>query len=420
MIDHVKLKVLAGNGGNGRVSFRREKFIPKGGPDGGNGGRGGDIIVRLNQSLGTLQHLSGVKTITAPDGGNGGKRNQFGRDGEDTVIEVPAGTVIWLKEENQASQRRRRRQPLQYPLSRGDVKHSKFFLEKEGELIPSREGDVLAPAEEFQPADSSAEAKPQGIWLVEIDSEHPEIILSQGGFGGRGNDAFKGPTKTTPLEAEYGTFGEQKIVIFELRLLANIGLVGFPNAGKSTLLSVLTNAKPKIGAYPFTTLEPNLGMLNLLDSAGKPIQSIVVADIPGLVEGAHTGKGLGHAFLKHIDHCSALVYVVALPDEDMLDEALLPNDKAARLYQQYQVLQQEIRQYSSAYLTKKHIVIINKIDLYSADDLDIFRSYFGEKGESPLLVSGYTGLHVGELKKVLWEMAAEHDRSNALSEHPEL
>ncbi len=405
MIDLVPLHIQAGHGGHGRVSFRREKFIPKGGPDGGNGGRGGNIIVRVNPRLATLQHLSGLKRINANEGQNGGKKNMFGADGADVVIEVPPGTIIWLQKENYASERRRQRQPLQFFLPRKQAKFRKYYLEKEGELIPTLAPDELHEAEHFPTDPISPElGEPQGIFLMELHEGDADVILAQGGYGGRGNDAFKAPDNTTPLEAEYGTVGEEKQIVLELRLLADIGLVGFPNAGKSTLLSVLTNAKPKIANYPFTTLEPHLGIMSQQDSAGKVQHSMVIADIPGVIEGAHEGKGLGHTFLKHIEHCEALLFVVSLEDAEILDTTLIPSEQAEIIWQRFLTLRTELSTFSTAFLTKKHLLIINKMDLYSNDTIDAIKQLLNQKGEETVFISGYTGTNLETLSGMLWEI----------------
>ena len=370
MIDITKLLLKAGDGGRGRVSFRREKYVPKGGPDGGLGGDGGSIIVRGTRALSTLKHLSGLKEIAATPGAPGGKQRMTGFKGETVVIEVPIGTVIWLLEENEASRKRRRRRGgrgLAERLTRGDVTFQQYYLEKEGQRFEPAPPDEVRPIEELmdevdaiaaESDDSDVRSIPK-IKLAEITEEGQEILIVQGGFGGHGNETFKGPELTTPLQAEFGTPGEQKLVIFELKLLADVGLVGFPNAGKSTLLSRLTKARPKIANYPFTTLEPHLGVIEELD--------LVMADIPGLVEGASQGKGLGYDFLRHVENCRALLYVLSLDENVVYDEDINAQDKAEMMWLQYTVLQTELKGYAETLLSKAFIVGLSKSDIYPSE-----------------------------------------------------
>lgn len=391
MIDLVKLTLKAGDGGNGRVAFRREKYIPKGGPNGGDGGRGGSIILRVNPKLTTLQHLAHVKQFIADSGAPGGKQLMTGESGEDVIIEVPVGTVVWMEAENRASRIRREKYGVKWATPKSDARFTKFYLSKEGEGIPAREADVLEP---IDPA----------VQLEEFTPDSGEIVIAQGGFGGKGNDRFKSSINTTPLEAEYGTFGEQKVIFLELKLLADVGLVGLPNAGKSTLLSRLTNARPKIANYPFTTLEPHLGILTL--GQGNDAHDIVMADIPGLIEGAHEGKGLGFTFLRHVEHCQMLLYVLALPDEMILDDSVGGEDKAQALWQQFQTLQSELRSHSLSFLAKKHVLIVNKIDIYNKVIIDQVQKIFDQKNEGVLFISAVTGEGLDQLKKRLQQELA--------------
>jgi len=384
MIDLVSLKVVAGNGGNGRVSFRREKYVPKGGPDGGDGGHGGSIIVRVNSKIGTLQHLAGIKQILALPGGAGGKRNMYGAKADDVVIEVPPGTMIWLESENRVSHRRREKYGMEYRTPRSDIHHKQFVLEKEGQGLPERDLDEIEPLRD----DKKFE-------LVEIMADTPDLVLCQGGWGGRGNEAFKASFNTTPMQAEYGTFGEQKVITFELRLLADVGFVGLPNAGKSTLLSVLTNARPKIANYPFTTLEPHLGIIKDNDQKGE--KELILADIPGLIEGASEGKGLGLDFLRHLEHCQALVFVLALQDSEAMNPELSDAEKAEQLWQQFLSLRAELRAYSDRLYSKKYILILNKSDLYSNESLLLIKDSFNQKGQELLVISAGTKAGLKEL-----------------------
>jgi len=380
MIDLVKLTILAGDGGHGRVSYRREKYVLKGGPDGGFGGDGGSVIVRATKKINTLKHFSGKKEIVAKAGEIGGRRKKSGEKAADVILEVPVGTVIWLEAENKISSYRRKKYGVEYPLNRSEVAGEKYFVEKEGQGIPFR------PVEELIPVEKQA--------LFTFTEADQEVILCQGGFGGRGNISFKSGSNTTPLEAEYGTVGEKKVIIFELKLLADLGLVGYPNAGKSTLLSKITKANPKTANYPFTTIEPNLGVLSL--SEGR---DVVVADIPGLIEGASEGKGLGLDFLRHIENSQALLYVLFLEEAKLAEASLSNEDKAELVWHQYELLQKELRTYHQALLEKPYLVSINKLDIYDKALQTALVARFKQAGVEVNLFSGFTGVGLGELTK---------------------
>jgi GTPase len=417
MIDLVRLQLLAGNGGYGRISFRREKFVTKGGPDGGNGGDGGHIILTAVDGINTLRSLAGIRQVKAQPGNPGARRKMSGIKGDSTVIEVPVGTVVWLVGENQASRQRTQNHGVRQLLSKAEVPLQKFYVETEQTPAPPREPDLVEPMVEHLPEyqetwQVTGEQPPQKTFyddvetfkLIELTEPGQSITLCQGGYGGRGNFMFRGSTKVTPLEAEYGSFGEQKEVVLELRLLADVGLVGLPNAGKSTLLSKITRATPKIGDYPFTTIEPNLGVLTV-DGAGtgfgkvsnKSRRDIVVADIPGLIEGASEGKGLGLDFLRHIENCRRLVFVLALPESMVFDENLSVADKAQAVWDQYQTLRQELTKYgesekhSETLLQKPYILSLNKTDIYTPELIDAVVNLFSQKDEVILPFSGFTG-----------------------------
>lgn len=378
MIDIVKLKLLAGNGGNGRVSFRREKYVPKGGPDGGSGGLGGSIIIKADQGINTLSHLAGKKKFQAEHGQMGGKKNQTGKNGQDLIIKVPVGTAIWLEAENEISQQHRRFSHLKQSLE-------KFFLEKEGQQVPFRPEPELV----FVADDVSQKQTP----FVFFEKDGQEYVICKGGQGGKGNKSFASAGHQVPLEAEYGEWGEQKYVVFELQLLADIGLVGFPNAGKSTFLSIATQANPKIANYPFTTIEPNLGILSLADG-----QQLVMADIPGLIAGASQGKGLGHNFLKHISHCKVLLFVLSLEEAVIFDDEVTQKDKAEALWQQFLTLQKELSDYSALLSRKPFFVVVNKSDLFSNDLRKTVTSIFKQHEQPILFMSGVTGEGVDQVK----------------------
>ena len=322
-VDYIKLYACSGNGGKGSVHLHREKYITKGGPDGGDGGRGGHIILKGNQNLWTLHHLKFKKHLKAGHGAHGSKSRSTGADGSDVFIEVPLGTVV------------------------KDTESGKI--------------------------------------LFEITDNGQEIILCQGGMGGRGNWHFKSSTNQTPRYAQPGIPGEEKKVTIELKILADVGLVGFPNAGKSTLLSVITAAKPKIADYEFTTLKPNLGIVEYRD-----YQSFVVADIPGIIEGAAEGKGLGHYFLRHIERNSILLF-------------LIPAD-ASDIKKQYNILLDELRRYNPEMLDKEHMVAISKSDLLDAElEAELKTELDKELPVKYLFISSLAQRGMMPLKDLLWK-----------------
>ncbi len=322
-VDYIKMYVCSGNGGKGSVHLHREKYITKGGPDGGDGGRGGHIILKGNQNLWTLHHLKFKKHFRAGHGGHGSKSRSTGADGTDVYVEVPLGTVVKDNETNNM--------------------------------------------------------------LFEITTHGQEVVLCQGGIGGRGNWHFKSSTNQTPRYAQPGIPGEEKNVTIELKILADVGLVGFPNAGKSTLLSVITAAKPKIADYEFTTLKPNLGIVDYRD-----YQSFVMADIPGIIEGAAEGKGLGHYFLRHIERNSILLF-------------LIPAD-ANDIRKQYDILLDELKRYNPEMLDKERLVAISKSDLL---DNELKTELKAELDKvlpvDYLFISSITQTGIVDLKDLLWE-----------------
>ena len=319
-VDYVKIFCRSGKGGSGSTHLRREKYIPKGGPDGGDGGRGGHVILRGSKQLWTLLHLKFRKHIFAVNGGAGSGAMKTGADGKDIYIDVPLGSV---------------------------AKHA------ETEKI-----------------------------LFEITKEGEEKIIVRGGMGGRGNVHFKSSTNQTPRYAQPGEDLEEDWFILELKVLADVGLVGFPNAGKSTLLSVVSAAKPKIANYPFTTLVPNLGIVSYHDH-----KSFVMADIPGIIEGAHEGKGLGHRFLRHIERNAMLLFMIPADSEDIIKE--------------YNVLINELKQYNPELLDKKRVLAITKSDLLDDELMDEIRN---EIDVTPyLFISSVTGFGIDRLKDLIWQ-----------------
>ena len=400
------------------------------------------MIIEADKNLSTLKHFAGIKEITAKNGETGGKNKRHGADGEDAVIRVPLGTVIWLEEENEPSKNRRKRYeqslaefdfdvqdedqstdvesneqeaiastPFRFNIlfSRKDVYFHKYFQDFNGSRIGKKEYDLdkLVPVEpkleqaeikQFSNLDKildNANHQATTIKIAQLKEDKQRFVICQGGLGGRGNRAFRSSTNQTPREAEFGTFGEKKVVILELRLLADLGLVGLPNAGKSTLLSRLTKARPKIANYPFTTLEPQLGVLTSKD--GK--KELVVADIPGLIEGASQGKGLGDRFLRHIENCQALMYVLFLEEEVVFDESATLSQKADGLVEQYQLLKNELKEHHQELLNKPFIITVNKLDIYPQELVEAIKKKFSAKKLQPIFFSGVTGEGLDTLKE---------------------
>lgn len=320
-IDYVKFNGKSGHGGAGCKHFHKEKFIDKGGPDGGDGGRGGHIILKGNAQLWTLLHLKYRKHVKAENGHAGEGQDRTGAFGKDEILEVPIGTV---------------------------ARHAET-------------GEVMC----------------------EINTDGEEIILLPGGRGGKGNAFFATPTQQAPQHAQPGEPGKDEWVILELKLLADVGLVGFPNAGKSTLLSVVSAAKPKIADYAFTTLTPNLGVVAYRDN-----QSFVMADIPGIIEGAAEGKGLGIRFLKHIERNSLLLFMVPADAKD--------------IKQEFEILLNELRKYNPELLDKKRLLAITKSDLLD-DELKQAIKKEVPKGIASVFISSLTNSGIAELKDLIWK-----------------
>lgn len=320
-VDYVKIFCRSGNGGAGSAHFRREKFIPMGGPDGGDGGRGGHIILRGNNQMWTLLHLKYQRHIFADNGVGGGAQQSSGAMGKDIFVDVPLGTI--------------------------------------------------------------AKNDDTGEFLFEITSHGDEKILAKGGRGGQGNTHFKSATNQAPRYAQPGEKGIEASFILELKILADVGLVGFPNAGKSTLLSVVSAAKPKIADYAFTTLVPNLGIVSYRD--GK---SFVMADIPGIIEGAHEGKGLGIRFLRHIERNSILLFMVPIDTKNIKAE--------------YEILLNELRMYNPELLDKKRVLAISKSDMLDEELMDEIRKDLPDLPR--VFISSITGQGLNTLKDMLWKV----------------
>lgn len=321
-IDYAQIEVIAGKGGDGAVTFRREKYVPKGGPSGGNGGNGGNIIVETDPNLSTLLDFRYKKKYKAEKGESGGSSLKDGKNGKDVVIKVPPGTIIKDSETNAI--------------------------------------------------------------LFDLNKENQRVILARGGKGGKGNSNFATPTRRTPRFAEPGKPGESFNIILELKLIADVGLVGFPNAGKSTLISTISAARPKIADYPFTTLEPNLGIVKY-----KDFQSFTVADIPGIIEGAHEGKGLGTKFLRHIERTKILLFLIDITSDD---------------YQRdFDILYNELKNYSKVLTKKKILVSLSKADLIEEKELKNISAIKLKKVKFPLLIfSSATRIGIEKLIDRLW------------------
>ena len=324
-VDYVKIFCRSGNGGGGVVHFRHEKFVEFGGPDGGNGGRGGHVILRGNAQYWTLLHLKYRKHIHAEDGAFGSGALCTGRDGKDIVLEVPLGTV-------------------------------------------ARDAET-------------------GEVLCEVTRDGEEVVLVKGGRGGMGNAFFKSATNQVPRFAQPGEPGREGWFLLELKILADVGLVGFPNAGKSTLLSAVSAARPKIADYAFTTLEPNLGIVDYRDH-----KSFVMADIPGIIEGAHEGRGIGLRFLRHIERNSVLLFLVAADAKDIAQE--------------YRVLLNELKMYNPELLDKERMLAVTKADLLDEELMTGLGREIDAAalGVDYLFISSVTGYHIPQLKDRLWQM----------------
>ena len=329
-IDYAVIEVTAGKGGDGAVAFRREKFVPKGGPAGGNGGKGGNIIIEAHHNLNTLLDFRYKKIYKANNGEMGGSSLKDGKGGKDIVIKVPLGTVI------------------------KDYESKKI--------------------------------------LFDMEEKTTSVVLAKGGKGGKGNSNFATPTNQAPRYAEEGKPGEYKKVILELKLIADVGLVGFPNSGKSTLISTITEARPKIADYPFTTLKPNLGIVRY-----KDYKSFTVADIPGIIEGAHAGKGLGHQFLRHIERTKIILFLIDITSENY------END--------FKTLLNELKSYSSKLIEKKMLIVLSKSDLVNDKKIkEVSKLKFGHQNISPSIISSVTKSGLPVLLDLMWSSILEPEQ----------
>jgi len=326
--DEAKLKIKAGDGGNGCVSFRREALVPRGGPDGGDGGKGGDVILVADENYNTLYHLIHQPRFVAPSGERGGGRKCSGKMGRDMIVRVPVGTLVRDLDKN--------------------------------------------------------------VLLKDLAREGDRLVICKGGKGGRGNQHFASSTNQAPRKAVPGGIGESRNVRLELKMIADAGLVGLPNAGKSTLISKISAARPKVAGYPFTTLVPNLGIIR-----GKDYRDVLVADLPGIIEGAHEGKGLGDRFLKHVERTRVIVHLV-----DMSPEALKPPAEA------YATIRKELENYSPVLAAKPEVVVATKMDATGSDKN---LKTFSKKVKNVVGISAVTGTGLKELVRELFRATAPGD-----------
>ena len=329
-VDYVTIYCRSGKGGRGCSHLHRAKYIPKGGPDGGDGGKGGSVILHGNRNYWTLLHLRYQRHLFATDGQAGSENKSFGKDGQDVTIEVPMGTVVY-------------------------------------------------------DADT-------GEYLCEVTDHDQKIVLLKGGRGGLGNWHFRTATNQTPTYAQPGEPAQERRIVLELKLLADVGLVGFPNAGKSTLLSSVSAAKPKIADYPFTTMEPNLGLVPYRDN-----RSFVIADIPGIIEGASEGKGLGLRFLRHIERNSTLLFMIPADSQD--------------IHKEYEILLNELGTYNPELLDKQRLLAITKCDMLDDELIDEMRAELPD-GVPTVFISAVAGKGLDELKDMLWAML--NDEANRI------
>jgi GTP-binding protein len=342
-VDKVRIYAKAGNGGNGCVSFRREQFIDRGGPNGGDGGDGGDVVLVADKNVSDLSDYHFSPRLVAPNGGHGMGKNCTGRTGKDKIFRVPVGTQVFRLS---APVRQ-----LGYQAYRpAAVTADPDWKSKSMLGIPFTPGRAKQALKTPRRTEVEPEVSPERELIADLVEGGQRFVLAKGGRGGRGNTAFKSSTHQAPREFEYGEPGEELHVELELKTLADVGLVGYPNAGKSTLLSKLTRAHPKVAAYPFTTLTPNVGLTDYDDYS-----RITIADIPGLIEGAHTGRGLGHDFLRHIERCRLLLILLDMAGVD-----------ARKPWDDYRQLLDELKRYNAEILKKPRLVVANKMDLPAA------------------------------------------------------
>ena len=380
-VDRIKVFAQAGNGGRGSVSFRREKFVPKGGPDGGDGGRGGDVILRAERHVDNLANLFYEPIIKAKNGSHGKGKKMAGRAAANKIVKVPVGTVVWQTEDDKRST----------PINREQALNTQRPTPNAEQLAAPTEGH----ANTFGVGNSRSAAVP----LVDLIRDGEEFVLCQGGAGGKGNVHFKSSRNRAPRQYTDGEEGEQGYFLLELRTIADAGLVGYPNAGKSTLLRKLSAARPKVAAYPFTTLHPVVGVMEL-----PGYRHATIADIPGLIEGAHRGVGLGHEFLRHITRCPVLIFVIDVAGSEGRSPV-----------EDLQNLRKEIDLYDPMLSSRTWLIVANKMDLPNAkENLELLREKFSKIRIVP--ISAANGEGIDTLKKALAErMTGDQDISSPIN-----
>src|SRR5438034_2512514 len=361
-VDRIKVFAQAGKGGRGCVSFRREKFVPKGGPDGGDGGRGGDVILQADRHVDNLANLFYEPIIAAKKGGHGMGKKMAGRAGANKIVKVPVGTIVWLAE--QAT-----------PVILSEVEGSR----ETASMVPPRDSSTSLGMTDGEP-------------IVDLIRDGQQFVLCRGGAGGKGNVHFKSSRNRAPRQYTEGEEGEQGYFLFELRTIADAGLVGYPNAGKSTLLRKISAARPKVAAYPFTTLHPIVGVMEM-----PGYRRAAIADIPGLIEGAHRGLGLGHEFLRHITRCRFLLFVIVVAGSD-----------GRNPIEDLRNLRREIDLYDPALSKRPWCIIANKIDLPAArENLETLQDSFPTVDMTP--VSASTGYGIEAFKTKLENWCQQHE-----------
>lgn len=374
-VDEAWIVVRSGKGGRGAVSFRREKFIPRGGPDGGDGGEGGDVVFRANPDLLTLYDLRLRRIYEAKNGQGGMGRQKCGKAADDLYIDVPVGTQLFELP------------PLPAPDSFDDEPEEPvqtWVPEQAMDIAVDDEADE-APAIETEAPDDEPK------FLVDMTEPGQTFVACHGGRGGKGNLHFASSTMRTPRFAQPGEPGEERRIKLVLKVLADVGIIGLPNAGKSTFIAAVSRARPKIAPYPFTTLTPNLGVIEHDDACRR----LVLADIPGLIEGAHLGQGLGHRFLRHVERTRVLLHVVSAEDAS-----------AEGVFEAFGVVDEELRKFDPALAERPQIRVVNKIDLLSPEELAERQAAAKAAGEKLFFMSALTGEGVEAVVEALWEAAA--------------
>ena len=378
-IDSANILVRSGKGGDGCVAFHREKFVAKGGPSGGDGGDGGSVILVADTSVETLMDFSGRHHWFAPPGEQGKNKGMHGKKGQDLEVRLPVGTLVYENPPEALA-------PKEPDPDDPDALFEQYFMS-------GQERAQLAQVRAPQPGES-----PSGPLLCDLDTPGKRVVIANGGRGGFGNEHFKSPTNQAPREGTPGEPGTELYLRLELKLIADIGLLGKPNAGKSTFLSRISAAKPRIADYPFTTLAPQLGIAELPGGSKGP-RRLVVADIPGLIEGAHEGMGLGIRFLKHVERTRVLLHLIELDPTDGSDPI-----------ENYRVIRNELKQYSEVLANKPEVVVLTKTDLLGdeADAQAAVDLIAGDLGVPTLTMSSATGANVPEVLEACWQALAEH------------